>query len=123
MDELDGGVIVEILNRVELTPKQLMRAMLTWQRFKEACERGPLELRKITISSCEKADSFRDFLKRVQAVVSLEVSRTHNNEDHERLLSMVRTPSVQRHKTKKTKKNQQKQKNKKNQKTQTRTRA
>ena len=100
MDELDGGVIVEILNRVELTPKQLMRAMLTCQRFKEACERGPLDLRKITISSCEKADSFRDFLKRVQAVVSLEVSWALDDADHERLLSMVRTPSVQRHITK-----------------------
>src|SRR3569833_1428783 len=62
MDELDGGVIVEILNRVELTPKQLMRAMLTCQRFKEACERGPLDLRKIAISSCENADSCRDFM-------------------------------------------------------------
>ena len=104
MEELAEEVIVDILNKAELTAKELMQATLVCHHFKDACESGPLVLRNVSISSRGKADSFREFLSRVQAVLSLEVSWAPRDEhtaadSNERLLSLVRTPSVHGHLT------------------------
>ena len=80
-----------------------MQATLVCHHFKDACESGPLVLRNVSISSRGKADSFREFLSRVQAVLSLEVTWAPRDEQaadsNERLLSLVSLPSVQGHLT------------------------